>query len=223
MISDEVKVIERLRYQVEKQGCSTEIECAKELSEISHILLPHLDELYYIDKEIICHAGRADLTIIANRRGPGGKRRVAYVWELKAPQLPLFKMETKERACPYAYLFAAENQLLHYHYELANGTFTERWNIAHDDVLLGGIIIGRNDNFIKKKNEREDKKAEVQAKIAMDIRTKSFYRPNNMALLTWDQVLWMAEKFLESHRYLGDPNALIDYSASVPFTIPPEE
>jgi len=218
------EIIDQLRCQVEKQDCYTERECAEHLSNISHILLPALDELYYVDSELNCYSGRADLTIIADRIGPGGQRRVAYIWELKAPQLYLFKMETKSRACPYLHFFEAENQLLHYHNELAVGSFRDKWKISYNDVLLGGIIIGRNDKLVKCKNREKYKNAEVQAKIANDIRINLFYNPNRMDLLTWDQVLWLAEKFVNSHqKHLGDPEEMVDYSASVRFTIPPSE
>ena len=108
--------------------------------------------------------------------------------------------------------------------ELSVGSFRDKWNVSSNNVFLGGIIIGRNDKLVKCNNRNQFINSEAQAKIAKETRENLFYKPNGMKLLTWDQVLWLADKLVDSHKeHLGDPEEDIDYSASVPFTIPPKE
>ncbi|MBW2063374.1 MAG: hypothetical protein JRJ03_00435 [Deltaproteobacteria bacterium] len=220
------QIIQALQEQIERRDAHTERECAEHLSHIAWVLLTVLHSTYFVSRELNCQAGRADLTIIADRIQPGGdSRRIAYVWELKAPQLYLFELESNSQACPCTGLFKAENQLLHYYEFLANdGSFRDRWEIiSNHDVYLGGIIIGRDANLVRCDDEQVVLATHL-ARQALRIRERIFYGRNNIHLWTWDRVLSIAESHGVSHqRITGDPTESIDVTASVPYTEPPNE
>ncbi len=212
--------IEELSKQIEKDT-QTERQCANLLNQIPWVLLPPLNTAYYVESELNCYSGRADLAIIAEVNEPGGEVcRKAYLWELKAPQVFLFKWKSG-RGCPRMDLIEAENQLFHYYNDLKTSNFQRKWNLFPDDFLLGGIVIGRNEKLVKCSNE-DSNNAKASASLSLKFRNRFFYNHNRMELYTWDQVLDCAKKYGMSHKRVpGDPEKIVDLTASIPYTEPP--
>ena len=206
--------VEKLRTQIERQDAQTEQACGECLKHIVGVLLPIFDvTITYVDQEQRVSTGSVDLIVIADEVRPGNNvRREAFIWELKAPQLHLFKIETQNRACPTSELIKAENQLLHYRDEVAkSGHLRQRWGITSPDhVYFGGIIMGRNDSMVRSQ-ANGGYSASKLADQALEIREQVFYKHNGIELWTWDKVLAIAESPIISHqRITGDPEVAID-------------
>jgi hypothetical protein len=205
------QVINELRKEIELEDAKTERACEKLLSNIPRVLLPTLNgTITYVDHQQMCSAGIVDVIVIADVVQLGGDtRREAYVWELKAPQLHLFKIETSDRACPTPELFSAENQLLHYHSAMSRDEhFRDRWGISSSyQISFGGIIMGRNSTLVRYTDEQSLYAPEL-ANQAFRIRKKYFYEHASLHLWTWDHVLEIAESLTFSHQKItGDPSA----------------
>jgi len=214
MSPEKEKNIRELKDQIERTDAHTEQECARCLKSFPWALLPTLDgTITYLDSEQLCSAGRVDIIVIAEIMEVGGITRPgAFVWELKAPQLPLFLMETQNQACPSPELYSAENQLLHYHHSIANsGHLRDRWGIvAPDHVKFGGIIIGR-DNAIIKCKEKDIVLGRRLASQAIRIRESVFYRAFGIRVWTWDRIIKILESQTLSHRkFIGDPDTALN-------------
>ena len=219
---DKQAIIQELRKQVKKES-RTERKCAKLLKEIAWILLHPGKRGSYITAELNTTVGRPDLIVWARSKDTGGfEHTEAYIWELKAPQLPIFKLEKKKdniRACPTKDLYIAENQLIHYHSELSQN---RDWQISNDiqgahHVKFGGIIIGRDENLIQ--CERHQKEAATKlAKNASRYRNNYFYEHNHINLLTWDRVLEWAEFITAGYQSFVFPSGSTDLNASQPST-----
>jgi hypothetical protein len=213
-----------LKKQVERTDAHTEKECANYLVKDASVLLStKYGIITYVNCEQICSAGRLDIIVIAEMLKAGGDtRKCAFVWELKAPQLPLFQLETNNQACPSSELFMAENQLLHYHDSIAHdGQYKNRWGIlSSDDVEFGGIIIGRDDAIVKCK-EKEITLGKQLATQALRIRESIFYRAYGIRVLTWDCIIKFIESSTVSHqKYTGEPDTTINVRGSLEVTLP---
>lgn len=212
-----------LKRQVERTDAQTEKECANYLVKDASVLLStKYGIITYVNCEQICTAGRLDIIVIAEMFEVGGNtKKCAFIWELKAPQLPLFQWHTNNQACPSSELFMAENQLLHYHDEIANNDhYKKRWDIlSSDDVKFGGIIIGRDDAIIRCKEITLGKQL---AKQALDIRKSIFYSTPGICVLTWDMIIKFLETPTVSHqKYTGKPDETINVRGSLDVTLPP--
>ena len=197
MTAETKQVIERLRRQIACNDSHTETECAECLEPFAKVLLPHGGEnVSFVDKELIISAGRVDLIVIADANGPSNIRcRRVYVWELKAPQLFLCKVETNTRACPTVDILIAENQLLHYCDEVRqNGQLQTKLNFHSNDVQFGGIVIGRHNRLVSADPEAKSEALRRLAHQALTLRDKFFYQPNSIQLLNWNQILTRIER-----------------------------
>ncbi|MCJ7632008.1 hypothetical protein MUP77_06395 [Candidatus Bathyarchaeota archaeon] len=144
----------------------------------------------YVETEYRGHSGDSDYVISGTVRLELGYECVkAYVWELKAPQCYIFEKDNENRVCPTKDLIRAENQLLHYFHEnRGSEEFRKEFSVTHsDDVCLGGIIIGKNSRRVS--GEYEEDKRKLLYEKAISIRNKYFYVPNEIRLMTWDNVL----------------------------------
>lgn len=208
-----------LKKEIERTDAQTERECGTLLKNIAWVLLTIADgNTTYVHTEQICSTGRVDIVVLANSMQPGGNfRREAHIWELKAPQVSLFDLKTQGQAQPSVHLYSAETQLMHYCYSVSNdAVLLRRWGIlSPDHIRLGGIIIGRDINFVAcKKKDRTS--ANQLACEAHEIREVFFYRKLNMKLWTWDKVITLAESQSLSHQKIqGDPMISIDLQESV--------
>ncbi|NLD35354.1 MAG: hypothetical protein GX654_00620 [Desulfatiglans sp.] len=212
-------VLIQLKKEIERTDAQTELECGKLLKNIAWVLLTIADgNTTYVRTEQICSTGRVDIVVLANSLQPGGNfRREAHIWELKAPQVPLFDLKTQSQAQPSVHLYSAETQLMHYCYAVSNdAVLLRRWGIlSPDHIRLGGIIIGRDINFVAC-NEEDKTLAKQLACEAHEIREVFFYRKLNLKLWTWDKVITLAEsQSLSHHKFQGDPKISIDLHESV--------
>ena len=199
------EIIQKLRTEVERDGPQTERQCAKLLEEIAWVLLFPLESSpEYVRCNQISSVGVVDMVVVAKTWGAGTMPfPQAYVWELKAPQLELFEWETKDRARPTKYLYSAENQLLHYYHTIKkDGAFLKRMEIlSGDHVHLGGIIIGRNRNYVRCGSQNQ-KSAMSNAYQAHEVREIYLYQ-RRIQLWTWDRVLDLANSFTAGYQKLG--------------------
>jgi hypothetical protein len=207
ILSEKENSICLLQEQVKREDAHTERQCAKILKEnkLAQALLPgyNIDgQLIFVGCEQFCSIGRVDLILIADKYHVSGEIiRVAYIWELKAPQLFIFIMESRNRANPSADLFKAEHQLLLYYNAICDDiAFKTRWNISPLDVHLGGIVIGRENKFIDYKSF-DPLESKGLAKQAHDIR-KCFFYQDRFSLINWDQVLFILKSLTRSHEII---------------------
>ncbi|WP_186065960.1 hypothetical protein [Burkholderia gladioli] len=185
---------ERLLWHMEQEE-RQEIECQDFLRDAIELLITGLDAVVEIGRrEQQLMVGRADYFIVysgfdMNRR-PG---RFASVWEVKAPQCFVFDEDTQERLSPSIDLVHAETQLMYYVTEIRGSQMMrERFGILRpDDVQFGGIIIGRDDQMVKRK-VRSTLTEEHMTRLvdeAVHLRARTFYKPNQIRLLTWTSLV----------------------------------
>ena len=167
-----------------------EVECQDYLQHAHALLAPPVSKVVQIVREQVAMAGRSDYFFVCEVNEMEIRRRLV-LWEVKAPQLAPFEIATKNRLMPTRALVEAENQLLYYFDEYrSNGQFLDRYQIRHpNDVRLGGIVIGRNDNLVKQTAGNTLKADELRqlATSALRIRDEHFYR-DRIRVLTWDRV-----------------------------------
>lgn len=167
-----------------------EHECRRYLEYATNLLFRDtLVALVYKEIEYRGHAGDSDYVISGRVREESGVECVrAYVWELKAPQCYIFQSDTNNRLRPSKHLVQAENQLLHYFYELKNsGAFRQQFGVSDpDNVCLGGIIIGCNRRRVHGRYD-EQRKSELY-RIATKTR-RYLYDSVGIRLMTWDHIL----------------------------------
>lgn len=137
--------------------------------------------------------GYSDYIVVGDELGPRRRStRKMWLWECKAPQHYLFKVDVRNRLHPSNELVYAENQLLNYHHQLVgDSAFQRRWDIKDPShILLGGIIIGCNERYVQAKRQYKMSKEELMGlyEVALDIREKYFYH-QALRILTWDNIL----------------------------------
>jgi len=134
--------------------------------------------------------GDSDLTVTATIRDDrNSQRRKAYIWELKAPQCFIMEKDANNnRYRPTMDFIKAENQLIHYAHEAqGNRRFGERLGIMKQtDILIGGIIIGRNSRILK--DAQSDGERE-RAWDSLSIRQTYLHDHHHIRVMTWDAVL----------------------------------
>jgi hypothetical protein len=196
------QALDRLKALVATSGTHTEAECGNVLvEEFAAVLLPLEEAVVLVDKQYTTESGRVDVVLVADRTTlDGSVERVAYVWELKAPQVTIFERDTASRVRPSPELYSAENQLLHYHSSLAGSDeFRARWRLGRrEDVVIGGIVIGTQATFVASSDEDRPRLSGL-ARTALGVRDRAFYRACGLRLLTWDQVIQRGPLLTESH------------------------
>lgn len=196
----------RLSDLVQRDDGCYEKECGELLKdkEAASILLQGKQNLVFVDAELLTGSGTVDLLICCQEIQLSGEtRRKLIIWELKAPQCCLFKVENTLRACPTQELYSAENQLLHYHAQVRGSQFDRNKFdiISPEDVELGGIIIGRTDKYVyfdHRKNIPPDK-AKCLATAAKEVRETNFYG-KRLQLWTWDTVIQSLKMFTANNQ-----------------------
>lgn len=167
-----------------------EVECQEYLLHAHALLAPPLSTVMQVVREQVAMAGRSDYFLLCEVQEVESRRRL-ILWEAKAPQLAPFEVATHNRLIPSRALVEAENQLLYYFDEYrSNGQFLDRYGIKHaDDVRLGGIVIGRSDNWVRQtgNNPLSALVARQMASSALRIRNEHFYR-GQIRVLTWDSI-----------------------------------
>ncbi|WP_284876680.1 Shedu anti-phage system protein SduA domain-containing protein [Brevundimonas sp. MEB006b] len=167
-----------------------ELECRPYLVHAEHLLIEKTLRSTVQHYEVRSYAGDADLILAADvLTDTGQSERVAFLWELKAPQCPLFEYDDNKHRCrPSADLIKAENQLLHYVDEaVANENTRARLGVAHrKDIRPGGIIIGTQKSMLR--NLRYPRDVEMAA-TALRVRQERLYHAQGIRILLWDRVL----------------------------------
>ena len=176
-------------------GPQREVECQAFLAHAHPLLAPPLSRVVQIVREQVAMAGRSDYFMLCEVVELTPRRRL-ILWEAKAPQLAPFEIATRNRLMPTRALVEAENQLLYYYDEYrSSAQFLDRYGIRHaDDVKLGGIVIGRDDNLVRLRAADVASAEELTqlASSALRIRDEHFYR-GRIRLLTWDRVAQVLE------------------------------
>lgn len=171
-----------------------ELECRDYLNYVPYLLFKEssIKKIIHKDEEYPCFYGDSDYIISGIVENESCVETTkAYIWELKAPQCPLFKKETKHRLIASEELIKAENQLFHYYHQSKDDSnFHDFFKITHPrNVCLGGIIIGSKKNLIDlPKGEVFDNYKRLYD-ISIGIREDYIYSPNKMRLCTWDTIL----------------------------------
>jgi hypothetical protein len=168
-----------------------EHECRDFLGQVPELLINKtFKTILYVEPEYRGKSGDSDYVISFEIYGEGGvDKKLAYIWELKAPQCYIFKCETNNRVKPSDDLIKAENQLLHYfNDQRGNEQFRRDFKISgSDDVKFGGIIIGSQKTRIKGGSYTSDKTDNLY-ETALRVREEYFYRAYGIRLLNWDFV-----------------------------------
>ena len=196
------KDVDALQMLVSDNTSDNETKC-REYLKFAHPLLVHpLNQgvnVIDVEEEQPSVTGRSDYFLLCEKDFAVKERRRIYVWELKAPQHYVFEVETKNRAVPSVSLMEAENQLLHYLDEYKkSGAFKDLHEIrGSDDIVAGGIIIGRDDRLVKVRNGLVDRaKADKLAGAVERIRNTYFYR-DSLRIVLWSQILRFVENRVE--------------------------
>jgi hypothetical protein len=194
--------LDHLKELVNIADKHTEVECGELLgNHFASVLLPLDETIVFVDKQYTTESGRTDIVVIGERIGLDGTgERVSYLWELKAPQVWLFEKETNSRVRPSDELYSAENQLLHYHSNLAGSeTFRTHWNIVlRENIKIGGIIIGTQARFVNCLPGEYSRIVGV-ARTALSAREQAFYKGCGLRLWTWDKILQAVPSLRQSH------------------------
>lgn len=179
-----------------RDGAQREVECQAYLPHANLLLAPPLSRVVQVVREQVAMAGRSDYFLLCEVTEVGLRRKLV-LWEAKAPQLAPFEISTQNRLIPTRALVEAENQLLYYFDEYRSSSqFLDRYQLRHaDDVKLGGIVIGRDDNWVRTP-PANDLSMDVLLQLAssaLRIRDEHFYR-GRIRVLTWDTVAQVIER-----------------------------
>ena len=177
-----------------------EKECQPFLDEI----LPHLcretaSTIIRYGREQPNRFGYNDFSVSAVISDGGtSTRKVAFVWEAKAPQCATFEADDhKSRLRPTADLIKAENQLLHYVEEFASSpSYRSYFGLdATSEVVPAGIIIGRS-NLLVKPSSKFDTSTNIQNLFdyTMQIRKKYLYKSHSIVVKNWN---WVHEMMVQ--------------------------
>lgn len=203
------------------QSGSTEVECGTYLKEMAHCLIPfHAvpGDIVKTGVEERSRPGNCDFVVTAEFDTGGVlSRRVAYIWELKAPQKYLFEQERSDiRLRPTAELYSAENQLLNYVEDLkSNVQFKTKYKVDApiDAVIPGGIIIGRDDTFVDVPKREDPETFKDLARLAYSIRESYFWLPSGIKVYTWS---WAHKQLLKLEEQANKMGSLTPVPSSTP-------
>lgn len=183
--------------------------CQDFLVDVALHLLPfrmQKEDIIQTGREERSRVGDSDFSISVKVDNGAFGRRIAYVWEVKAPQCYLFTQDSAaNRLQPTTDLYSAENQLLSYVAELAQSkNFKAKFGLNGIDDLVkpGGIIIGRKNTILN--NESDPSRIRL-AEEAYAIRDSFLWSGAGIRVLTWD---WVCEQLSRDEmRQLAKPVA----------------
>lgn len=183
--------------------------CQAFLFDVALHLLPfrmQREDIIQTGREERSRVGDSDFSISVKVDNGAFGRRIAYVWEVKAPQCYLFTQDSAaNRMQPTNDLYSAENQLLNYVAELAQSdNFKAKFGLdgVADVVKPGGIIIGRKNTILK---DESDPSRIRLAEAAYAIRDSFLWSGAGIRVLTWD---WVCEQLSRDEtRQLAKPVA----------------
>lgn len=167
-----------------------ELECRPYLQHAENLLIEQSLRSTVQFHEVRSYAGDADLILAADvMTDTGETERMAFLWELKAPQCYLFEYDDNKHRCrPTPDLVKAENQLLHY-VEEAVGNESTRMRLGvmnRTNIRPGGIIIGAKNTMLRTPKDIRDVD---KASTALRLRRERLYHAQGIRVLLWDRVL----------------------------------
>lgn len=167
-----------------------EIQCGNILALAPEILVRGTPVSLQSVREDRGHFGATDMVVTADMlTGTNQVARVAYIWELKAPQCRIMEPDDNaQRYRPTKDLIKAENQLIHYASQaFGDQTFRERMGVMESaNILVGGIVIGRSADMVSGATTDGDRE---RARRSLSYRTNFFYSLHGIQVMTWDRVL----------------------------------
>jgi len=198
---------DQLRDLINKKSYE-EKACQEFLPEIALHLVPFRiskEQILNDGREESCRVGNSDFTVSIEVDNGVVGRRMAYVWEVKAPQYYLFEQDTANRLRPTDALYSAENQLLNYVAELSQSpNFKSKFGLTGliDEVRPGGIIIGRKDLLVKP-STKGAKTDEGLGRFAFSTREAYFWGVAGIRVCTWD---WVCDQLAALPDIQSDPS-----------------
>lgn len=188
MLTDDTE-IQLSRLIAEKKP--NEHKCRDFLKHVHHVLVgAQLIHSTTYEQEFPTQTGPNDYLICAKvDSGIGTTERIVVVWELKAPQCPMFVTDSQARLKPSKDLFDAENKLFnHYHQLKSNRAMQDQFQLTSDSqIKLGGIIISREDKLVA--GIKKSKTVERKFQLARSVRQQYVFKPHGMRLLSWDYIV----------------------------------
>lgn len=180
-------VLERLVLEQDKH---TETECEPYLVHAAGYLIQATRSSIRAVRQDRNYFGTGDVILIASILNETMQVvDYASIWELKAPQCYLMEFDDSRNRCrPTVDLIKAETQLLHYGHESQNNDAQRsRLKIMdRDRIVLGGIVIGTKDRILRGAQSNGDIE---RAMNSLNIRTKYFYQPSGIKIVTWDRIV----------------------------------
>ena len=106
--SSDRELFEELKNLIDDDKKPRELECREYLKYANDLLYrnrEHVDK-YFSEVDYRLHCGDSDYVVAANEIDEGGKMvNRAFLWELKAPQCPIFVTENKNSLRPSKYFY----------------------------------------------------------------------------------------------------------------------
>lgn len=203
ILMNDRKIIFKELKKLMNESTFNELKCRDCLKNVPDILvdLKIFDNISF-ETETPSYCGNSDLLIKVDGKDDHEQpEKIAYLWEIKSPQLPIFQTETKHRIRPTNHLYEAENQLINYYSNIINDeTFRDRLKTSRYNVKFGGIIIGRRDKLVSNKHNMQDVKGNYN--IYKAIRSEYFYKHNNIKLYNWDDILDQLSREIHEKKYI---------------------
>jgi hypothetical protein len=176
----------------------TEVECGKYLKFVVGCMIKHQQGQHYErirdSTEVIMPRGRGDFVISAKIIQSGGQSSNIFLWELKASNCHVFEFDNNARLKPSEFLFDAEHKLLNdYQSMRADDDLRAMFSppaglaITPNNVRMGGIIIGRNNNKIKDSEGIDPD--EINRQYYNAIETRNIFYQNHITIYTWDDII----------------------------------
>lgn len=183
-----------LQAYIKELGHHREKECQPYLLHIPEFLCRETPKRILVQgREEPSRYGYNDYCVSAIISDGSIERRVAYVWEVKAPQSHIFEFDDHaKRLRPTKDLIKAETQLFHYVEEFQNlKSFREWFQLDTLGVVVpAGIIIGAAHSLVKPSKSHSFEAIELQRlySISMHARNTHLYNKASITIKTWDWV-----------------------------------
>ncbi len=186
---DIVKIYEDLKSEINKIN-RTEEECAFYLQYVPEVMCKNENPaILYSQLEVRAHYGDLDYAISCKKNNAESICDEAYLWELKAPQCPIFQIDrgNKNRLKPSLDLIDAENQLLQKYWEFKEATyFRNDFKLKENPVVyIGGIIISSKEKLIQDGFPNGYEGHYNHAFLSR----KHMYQSIHLDIFTWDDIL----------------------------------
>lgn len=187
-------LLSNLKSYIDDQDQHWEKECQQYLMHIPEFLCRETPRKILVrGREEASRYGYNDYCVSAIISDGIIERRMAYVWEVKAPQSHVFEFDDHaKRLRPTKDLIKAETQLFHYVEEFQQSKSFREW-FKLDTlgmVVPAGIIIGSPQSLVKPSTKYGYDADELQKLfvISMYARNAHLYNKASIAIKTWDWV-----------------------------------